>query len=190
MQQHEDGLSSFMATANARMTNLMAGIRENHAAISELHSSMKDTFKQLDQSVTTMGVLITNQLRHSKQLQYGLAELISNIYDLTQGKLSPALIPSNILSKCFDHIQSVLHNKFKDLYIVKTLSQDPYNSLKFVYTRKHSKHYITVKFPITPFSKPVNLYEEQTLQVPVQHSTTQILPDISLFYMIFNTIQS
>ena len=172
MQQHEDGLSSFMSTANTRMTNLMNGIHENHDAISELHSTMKTTFKQLDQSFTTMGVLITNQMRHSQQLQYALEELISGVYDLTQGKLSPALIPSHILSKCLDHIQSVLHDKFKGLHLSKTLSQTPYDSLKFMYARKHSKLYITVKFPVTPFSEPMNLFEVKTYPVPVNHSTT------------------
>ena len=78
MQQHEDGLSSFMSTANAIMTNLMKGIQENHDAISELHSSMKNTFKVIDQSFTTMGVLITNQMQHSQQLQYALEELVFN----------------------------------------------------------------------------------------------------------------
>ncbi|MEW8546929.1 MAG: envelope fusion protein, partial [Candidatus Thiodiazotropha sp.] len=191
IQQHEDGVSSFMTTANARMTNLMTGINENHEAISHLHSTMKNTFKHLEKAFSSMDVLVAEQLQHSQQLQYTLEELISGVYDLTQGKLSPALIPSHILSKCLDHITSILHDKFQGLYLSKTLSHDPYNSLKFAYARKHSKLYITVKFPVCPFPEPINLFQVQTFPVPVNHSTahaTQLL-DLTHYFAITQDLQ-
>ena len=62
-----------------------------------------------------------------------------------------------------------------------------------MFARQHSKLYITIKFPITPFVEPMNLnlYMVKTFPVPVNHSTTHAtqLLDLAEHYAITHDAQ-
>ena len=50
-----------------------------------------------------------------------------------------------------------------------------YSNGKFMYARNHSSLYVTLKFPLSSFSHPLELYKAISLPVPVQHNSTSSL---------------
>ena len=178
IQQHEEHLSSFIKASDERMSNLKDGIQQNHMAITHVHTQLQGSFKTNEQSIISMNHLVTKQIQESQKLHTMLNEIETGFYDLVEGKLSPFLLPESIIHQTINEIQSLLHKKYPGLYLTLKSPSDIYKSSRFIFARQESKVYITVKFPMSPHSKPLSLFRVLSFPVPVNATSdhaTQIL---------------
>lgn len=183
VQQHEDNMSSFMKTVDNRINNIVEGIQQNELAITHIQSQIFESFENLERSLTTMSVLLSKQIEKSRKLESRFNELIQGVLELVEGKLSPHLIPPNTLSKCINDIQGILRNKFQDFHLILTNPNDLYKNAHTFYTRNNTKLYISVKFPISPFTEPLTMFQILAFPVPLNdtssHATHLVdLPEI------------
>ena len=79
-------------------------------------------------------------------------------------------------------IQNILHDKYYGFHLVFTKPDDVYKNVESLYTRKGSKLYISVKFPISPYNKPLSLFKVLSFPVSIndtaKHATQLLdLPD-------------
>ena len=178
VSQHEDHLSSYIKTVDDRMNNLVKGIKENELAISHIHTQLYESFSNLEQSFSTMSVLIAKQIEKSRKLEHIFGELLEGIYSLVEGKLSPHLISPDTMLKSITDIQSILHNKFKGFHLVYTDPNEVFKNVDSIYARKNTKLYISVKFPISSFPQPLSLFHVLSFPVPINDTSnhaTQLL---------------
>ena len=117
VQQHGQDLSSYMKTTDERMTNLKTGIEQNHMAIVHIHTQLQGSFKTLEESIISMNGLITKQIKQSEKLETILNELVSGVYDLVEGRLSPSILPVDILQQTMNEIQNLMHMKYSGFYL-------------------------------------------------------------------------
>ena len=159
---------SFMGKANKRFNNLLQGIQTNHAQIEALSASWSGTLKvKLHEMITVFNTMLM-ELSLSQKLTFQAKDLYSGVQDLVRNKLSPHLIPPNVLSKTLRYIDTELKSQ---QYSVVT--HDPlfyYDTATVAYQRYHSAMYIIINVPITTqqhifhifsiSSFPVHLYEQ------------------------------
>ena len=191
VQQHGQDLSSYMKTADERMTNLKTGIEQNHMAIVHIHTQLQGSFKTLEESIISMNGLVTKQIKQSEKLETILNELVSGVYDLVEGRLSPSILPVDILQQTMNEIQNLMHMKYSGFYLTAHKPSQIYENAKFVYLRHDSKLYITVKFPMSPHAKPLSLFKVLSFAVPVNDTSnhaTQLL-DLPEFFALTHDLQ-
>ena len=190
-EQHEDHVSSFIKTADERMTNLMTGIKENHMAINHVNLQLQKSFKDMEQSFATMNILLAQQVEKSQKLGITFTELLDGIYALTEGNLSPALIPPEIILHTIENIQETLNRKYQNFHLVLKTPADIYKHAKFMYARKASKLYISVKFQVSPHKRPLSLFEVKTFAISLNETSnhaTQLL-DLQVFFAESSDLQ-
>ena len=178
VEQHENDLSSFMKATDERMNNIVKGLEENHLAIEHIQTQLFESFDNLEKSFSIMSVFISKQITKSRQLETLFNELLEGIYDLIDGKVSPHLINFQTMSDTLNNIQNILDRKFPGFHLVYTDPALIYHYASAIYARKNNTLYVSVKFPISPFAKPLMLYKINSFPVPVNDTSnhaTQIL---------------
>lgn len=171
VEQHENDLSSFMKATDERITNIVKGLEENHLAIEHIQTQLYESFHSLETSFSIMSVFIAKQIEKSRQLESIFNELLEGIYDLVEGKMSPHLVSTETMLSTLKGIQEILHEKFPGFHLVY---KDPaliYQYVSTIFARKGSKLYVSVKFPISPFSRPLLLFEILSFPVPVNETS-------------------
>ena len=121
VQQHEDNLSSYIQTVDVRITNIVKGIKENELAITHIHTQLYETFDNLENSFSTMSVLLTKQIEKSRKLESVFQEHLEGIFDLVNRKISLHLIPPKTMLQCIQDIQSIHHDKFSGFHLIYTI---------------------------------------------------------------------
>ena len=186
LEQHAQHLSSYITKANARMDNMVNGIKENELAIEYVHAEINSKTKSLQENFDFMLTLLTSQILKSGHLNTQLEELKLGVLDLVNGKLSPLLIPYEALQEALDAIQKILNQRFNGFHLThKTLSKI-YSSNKFLYARNNGSLFITIKLPISAFQSQLKIFKVISLPVPINETSnhaTQILnlPDYFIF---------
>ncbi|KAL4225411.1 hypothetical protein ACF0H5_016101 [Mactra antiquata] len=186
VEQHEENLASYIQTSDERMSNIMEGLKTNELAIENIQQQLYETFGNLEKAFSTISTLMAKQIENSRQIEHRFQEIWDGINDLVEGKLSPKLIPANTMSKTVKDIQQILNDKFQGFHLVYTDISEIYKNVQSLYNRKGSKLYIALKFPISPFQKPLTLFNVLSFPVPVNDSTnhaTQIIDSPKLFAM-------
>ena len=176
--QHGKHLSSFMAQASRRMDNLLNGIQENHVAIQYVTTQIRNTAKSLQETYDDMTALLLRQLRVSNTINHELDELKIAIVNLANGKLSPLLLPLDTLQNTLNDIQNILATKYTGFFVSINSAAQMYHDAKFIYTRKQSVLYLTLKVPISYSKDSLNLYRVLSFPVPINDTAkhaTQIL---------------
>ena len=133
VQQHEEDLSSYMKMADKLMTNLKDGIEQNHLAIVHIHTQLQGSFKSLEESIISMNGLVTKQIKDSGKLETILSELVSGIYDLVEGRLSPSLLPVEVLQQAMNEIQNLMRMKYPGFHLTAHSTAQIYANAGFIY---------------------------------------------------------
>ncbi|XP_052809655.1 uncharacterized protein LOC128238123 isoform X1 [Mya arenaria] len=184
IQQHDNNLSSYMHTMDRRIENIVEGMKENEMAIQHIQTQLYETFGNLERSFSTMSVLIAKQIQKSRKLEHLFNKLLDGIYDLVEGKLSPHLVAPSVMATTLSDFQGLLHDKFSGYNLVYKNHHEIYKNVDIIFTRQGSKLFISVKFPISTFNKPLSLFKVISLPVPINNTSnhaTQLLDLPQLF---------
>jgi len=168
LEQHRSHISSFMRLANHRMQNLTRGIKYNHELILR---TMMSTSK-LQTLSTNLTMVAFDQVQRSNEIQTQLSNFLSSVKSLINGQITPHLIPEYTLRKTIYGIIKVLTTIFPQFRLIEKQPHKYYQHANFLFTRRHSKLYITLKFPITSFLAPVALFKALSFPHPITQSNT------------------
>ena len=105
LHQHATHISSFMKVIDQKSTNLMRGIQTNYQQISRLTTLFNTTMSEFQDSFSNISTIIADQVHKSSSIINSLTNLQNSIESLVQGKLTPFLIPEEILAQTLQHIQ-------------------------------------------------------------------------------------
>lgn len=191
VEQHENDLSSYMTATDERMNNLVKGLEENHLAIEHIQTQLFQTFDNLEKSFSTMSVIISKQVQKSRQLEALFNEFLEGIYQLVEGKLSPHLINTETMISTLNEIQEILNRKYPGFHLVYKDPTHIYHFVDTIFARKGLKLYVSVKFPISPFVKPLSLFKVISFPVPVNDTSdhaTQLL-NLPTYFAISHDLQ-
>lgn len=180
MAHQDQHLSSFIDAVDKRFNNVMSAILKNHqdaVALSDLaHRSMD----ALDHEFIILTQLIIKQTNVSAQLEKELEHIKLGLHDLVKGKLSPFLLTPHILRSSILQVQDIITNNFPHFHVA---NKDPlyyYSRGEFLFTRRHSHLYLTLKIPISPFQQPMTMYRVYSYPVPVNSSSNHATQLIDL----------
>jgi len=108
LSQHENHRSSFIATSNKRMVNVLKGIQNNMVELQFIQAEFFTTRRNVEQTLDYAMSTLTNQVQTTTTLVTSFEELKLEIFDLLRGRLSPLLIPENILQDTLNDIHMLL----------------------------------------------------------------------------------
>lgn len=170
--QHLDHFSSYVSHANSRMDNLMKGIKENEIAFKFLHGQITKNMNTLQENFEYMLSVLFDQITSAEKVRNILNNLQNAVIDLINGKLSPVLIPSDVLESALTNIQKILDEKYNGFHLTHTDPDEIYKSSKFVFAKKDNSLFITLKLPITSFKHTLQLFKIISLPVPINETST------------------
>lgn len=186
LTQHEDHLSSYIAKSNDRMDNLMSGIKNNVLAIQYIQTELHTDKVNLENSFNYMLGILIDQIQASTSLNQELEEFKLGIISLLNGKLSPLLIPQDVMLSTIDDIKKLIQLKFPNFHLGISDIKGIYTNCKFLFARKDMKLYITLKLPISSYKNSMSFYDILSIPVPINSSSehaTQIL-DLPKYFII------
>lgn len=184
--QHGKHLSSFMAQSNKRMDNLLEGVKQNHIAIQYIDAQLHQNAKTVQETFTYMTSILVKQMETSNTLNHELDELKLAVVDLANGKLSPLIIPLDVLQSTLNNVQSILSQNYSGFFVTVKSASELYHSSNFLYTRNNSMLYLTLKIPISYSKDSLILYKVVSVPVPVNDTSkhaTQLL-DVHDYFAI------
>ena len=187
IQQHDKNLASYMHTMDNRISNI--GMKENEMAIQHIQTQLHESFNNLEQCYAAMNVLVAKQNQRSRLLEHRFSELLRGVYDLVEGKLSPNLIPVSVMINTMSDIQRILHEKFKMHKFVFENPDEIYKHANFIFSRHGLKLFVSVKFPISPFSQPLSLFKSLSFPVPVNDTSNHATQLLNLPKVFANNMQ-
>ena len=178
IEQHGAHMSSYMEKANKRMDNLMQGVKNNDLAITYVHTQLQSSSKDLQGNFEQMSSILTKQIQQSNHLNHQLDEIKLGIIDLVKGKLSPLIVPPELLQNTIEEIQKLLNLKYPEFYVAHTPVDQLYKSDNFLYARQNNSLFITIKLPISAHKSNLRLFDVMAFPVPINSTSadgTQLL---------------
>ena len=191
VEQHENDLSSSMTASDERTNDIAKGLHENSLAITQIENQLNVSLINMEKTFSKVSGFLTEQIEKSRQLESLFEELLEGVYDLVKGKLSPHPIKADTMLKTLQDIQSILDKKFPGFHLVYKNPSLIYHYIGTIFARKGSSLYVSVKFPISPFRRPLDLFKVKTFPIPVNDSTnhaTQLL-DTPDYFAITDDLQ-
>lgn len=159
----------------------------NNYVQSELNSKVKN----LEHSFEYMLGIMVDQIKKASHLNHELDEFKSGILSLVQGKLSPLLIPADVLYMTLSEINNLLKSKYPGFHLSISSLNDVYSDCGYLFARNGSKIYVTLKIPVSHSRKPFSLYKVMSFPVPINVTSvdaTQLL-DLPNYFIVSNTQQ-
>ena len=173
IEQHGAHMSSFMEKANKRMDNLMTGVKNNEMAITYIHTQLQTSIRDLQNNFEQMTSILTKQIQNSNHLNHQLDEIKLGIIDLVKGKLSPLILPPELLQNTIKEIQALLNSKYPEFYVTHTPVDQMYKYENFLYARYNNSLFITIKLPISAHKSNLKLFDVKSFPVPINNTSPQ-----------------
>ncbi|XP_069109820.1 uncharacterized protein [Argopecten irradians] len=163
-------LTSFMTTVNERFDNVIDAVKTNHDQSITLANQFASSLDGIEHSFVLLENMMLTQINATTVLNKHLEHTKLAIHDLVKGRLSPFLLSPKDISHTLRQVQNILSRKYPGFNIIH---KDPlyyYSSADFLFARHHSSLYVLLKFPISPFVKPLS----RTLQSVLCSSSYQL----------------
>lgn len=120
-----------------------------------------------------MSEILITQVNKATTLKSKLDKLENAIQSLLEGNISPFLISKHMFGRVLAEINHKLKISYQKLYLVHTDPSYYYSNGQFLFARNKNELYITVKFPISSQSNPLQLYKVLSLPVPTSENVTE-----------------
>lgn len=198
--KHADHDSSYLASVDKRISQVVKEVTENHNQINFMQNSIEFKIKSFAAIMSNLSKAYMKTIETSIDVHEKLNTLKLGIFDLVQGKLSPLLIKPRVLTTTINQIQELLHKQYHGFELVQHNPTYYYSSNNFLYSRKGVNIFILLKMPIIYNQmKNFKLYQVLTYPVPVNDSVhaTQLIdtPDYialsedSNYYVKMSTLE-
>ena len=183
-QVHTDELSSFMTATDTRITNAFNGIKQNHDILQQLDISVQNSLVTVSRMSNLIMKLLSRSIVNALTLQRKVDDLYYGVQTLLQGKLSPYLIPADVLSRAIARVNYHVNLKYPGYSITQNNIDYYYGAQTVIFARNFDSLFITLNFPISSSTNVFQVYQVLAFPVPLNTSTThatQLLSHPSYF---------
>jgi hypothetical protein len=142
LEQHGSHISSFMKVVNHRLDKLKEGMQLNYKIINELTKSTTNFHKLM----TNLSVDAFDQINKANEIQIQLADVLSSVQSLINGKITPHLIPEHTLRKTIDGIVGILQKDYPQFHLIQNKPSMFYQKDNFFFTRRGSRCILQYNF--------------------------------------------
>ena len=164
-------LSSFMTLIDSRISNAAQEIQSNHKSIAKMGNEMWKVEYGLMANTEIAGQL-ARQVQESADMTGRINELVADIGQLMEGKISPSLVPPSTLTEMVIKIQKQLKHLYPKFQISYKHPSHYYKHPSFVAARYNNSVFITLKVPISAFQTSFKAYQIFSVPVPLNSTTT------------------
>lgn len=172
LKRQSGHLSSFMSIAEHRTNNLMLGIQINANHVNAFAKSFNVSLLSVQQSMLNFSTSLTSISHTGNSILHELNKLEFALQTLIEGRVSPVLIPKQVLSNALHEIKYILTSSYPNFHLTNMHVSHYYTTSNFMFMRNNSKLYITLRFPISSHAHPLHLYKVISLPVPINASLT------------------
>ena len=166
--------SSFMTTANDRMTNIMKAVNDNNHMIDELSKNFFTSLGHLTKRHHKLISLVAHEVHAASVIQSEMDKMLGGIRDLIRHKLSFDLVPPKFMIKTIEHISGLLASRYPSYHIASEQLQYFYDTLDILYARKGDELYIHVKFPITSEESVFQIFHINSFPIPLNETSNHL----------------
>ena len=170
-EQHNEGLASFMATADERITNAVKGIRNNHDMLLNISQELFESINTYTYLWANISSILIQHVKYAQTIEYQTLQLAMGVQEALQGKLSPFLVPVKILNASLDQISHNLKIYYPDFHLANSHVDYYYNTLNVEIDRVHNILMIRLSIPITSSHEVYKIYEVMSFPVPINESS-------------------
>ena len=171
-QQHSTGMESYMTSVNKRLDNTMHSIELNHDQINEVSHYMSRALIKTRDTWLSLLRSLTNTIHHSHIIELEINELLTGVYSLVQGKLSPFLIPFKTLQNALYNVNAKVQTKFPGFEVTIVDPNYYYQSPNIRFSQHENMLYINIDITVSSSNKLFNIYQVLSLPVPLNHTTS------------------
>ena len=171
----ESTMHSFINKSTRAFKSLHEGVELNHKLMEIMSNISMNRAVHLARSrtdITRMLVFTMAKLDKAASFHNRLDHFIQGIHALSQRRLSPLLIPEEVLQKALDTVDSHLKNKFPTFHIVSRHSAYYYNNQKVMYTQHKHDFLVSLNIPVSAVDNNYDLFSITSRPVPFNSSTT------------------
>jgi len=174
-QLQNEHMSSFMTLTQARMSNLDAMLRQQSTTFSDAFLAERRRSAKHDTALNLMLYTLFSKFADSSLLHHQVNDLYNGLQMLLAGFLPSSLIPSGVLKQTTKAIGNHLYNSFGQLQLAETDPSYYYSSHDFLFYRRRSNLFITVKFPLSVrHIGYLNVFKATVFPVPF-HNNSDLL---------------
>lgn len=163
-------MQSAMFAIDSRITNSFKAIEENHQALTEMNEQTSRVLQTVMQ-----GILLAARISRHEQLANNVLRHIEEIYqgvqNLVQGKLSPALLPPELITEAINNTEQTLAEHFPQFRLLFKNPHHFYSMSHFAFARIGLRLYVTIQFPISATQNFASMYRITTFPVPINSSS-------------------
>lgn len=176
MQSHQ--FSSFMSAADNRFDNIQESVKENYLVITNLSQIITEQIQNFQSGLLQLSELYNSHMETAHTLVKQYSAFKQSIGNLIDGKLSPALISTPVITNTIQEVSKILTEEYSNFYLTIKDPEYYYKHGQFVFGRHFGAIYVTLKFPLSHEKLPLNLYQVISMPVPVNETSnhaTQLL---------------
>ena len=170
MSQHDKHESSFMASVDKRISNLVTEISNNHKELNDLQKTLANNVYDMESFILKTETIILQTIAKSTEFGHQLNQLKLGIFELAKGQLSPLLIKPVILTQTIENIQLLLNRDYPGFYITQKHPDFYYASSDFIYRKHKSDIYVLIKIPLAFKTSQYDLLEVTSFPFPINNS--------------------
>ena len=113
------------------------------------------------------------------------------LFDLVEGKLSPHLIPQSLMHHTMTEISKTLITKYKGYSLVFNHPDEVYRNVDTIFARQKNTLFVSVKFPVSSFNKPLSLFKILSFPVPINSTANHAIQllDLPKYFAITDDLQ-
>ena len=161
--------ASYMATQTKRVNLIVDEVQKSHEQIISLNDELVSMMHIMQASNKLLSQILS-QTHVSVKLLSQLSALKISIGELVQGRLSPSLIPPQLLESVLIKIKENLEKTDPELKVAYPDPQHYYVFPKFIFVRNGGSIFITLNIPIASFHAALSIYKVEIFPVPINNT--------------------
>ncbi|XP_070182409.1 uncharacterized protein [Littorina saxatilis] len=168
-------MHSYVQKTNEKVQQLFQSVNDNHKYITDLSTYFQQrmgSLSKLELEIARALISLLHKSRYLSDLERQLDLFLQGIHHLVQRRLSPLLVPEQMLKRAVSHIENTLRRRHPDFHVINHHPAYYYQQQSVMYSYHTHKFYVTIQVPISSRTALFDLLQIITMPVPLNHSTT------------------
>ena len=185
-------MASFMTKINSRLDNIKVAIESNHKEITNLRTLEVEEIAWLKSFSTTLLILLGRELHLSDVIHSQSDLLVSGILQLIRGRLTPEILPVQILDHTLYSISEQLRKNYPQFALRYMAPERYYTDVDCHVTRKGNTLFITLFIPVVPIQNILQLFRTSVFPVPthIQSPHSTFISNVNPYIAVSSTQQT
>lgn len=170
-------LASFMHISNDRVDRLSKLLARDHQVLENVWVQAQKTQllgRELSLLEVAVGQTFNRVIRYAETIS-ALQAFHTALTMATHGHLTPDLLPYALIDSTLTAIRQEMTRSRNSLFLTRHQPAHIYATSDFAIWRSETKIFVSLTIPLSPFSRPMHLYDVIVTPVPVNAQHTSLL---------------